>query len=198
VGASTTRKQYTFDGSAWSRSGNEDRAFFAFPIVGEDTFVANNGCTGGCHAGYMSAGTGEVWDMWHWKGARTAPTHTADDKWWDDQGSAGAGFEDGHHGDEGMSSYWEPGSSTMPAYMPAEAAAGAGGASYPAWVWEAVPFDPSLAWADGDTLPGVYNRLPTGSRGDVAAVATFDGTTGTWTLELKRARFTGNGDDYQF
>jgi len=44
----------------------------------------------------------------------------------------------------------------------------------------------------------VYSRLPSGSRADVRALAQFNATTGTWTLELKRARNTGNADDVAF
>ncbi|MBW2459700.1 MAG: hypothetical protein JRI68_34740 [Deltaproteobacteria bacterium] len=51
-------------------------------------------------------------------------------------------------------------------------------------------------WTNGDTIPGVINRVPTGSRGDVIAVGKF--TTDTWVLEIKRARNTGNGDDVVF
>ena len=60
-----------------------------------------------------------------------------------------------------------------------------------------MPFDDSLAWASGDSFPGLFNRLPTGSRADVDVVSRWDGVD-TWTLELRRARWTGNGDDVQF
>jgi len=44
----------------------------------------------------------------------------------------------------------------------------------------------------------VYARLPSGSRADVRAIGRFDTATGTWTLELRRARRTGNRDDVAF
>jgi len=193
VGASTTRRQYAYDGSVWSRTGNEDRAFFAFPI--DDAAFATGGCTSACHGTTMAAPTDAIWDVWHWKASRTGPTHTVDDKWWDDGTFAGTP-NNGRNSDEGMSAYWEPGSGTAPAWMPADIVAGAGAYDYPVWVWEVVPFDSSLSWASGDSFPGVINRIPTGSRGDTTAVARFD--TDTWTLEIKRARWTGSGDDVQF
>jgi len=194
IGKSAARKTYTYDGAAWTRTANEDRAFFAFPI--DDDGFAAGGCVSACHGGTMAAPTDKVWDVWHWKAARNGPAFTADDKWWDDGTYAGTP-NNGRNSDYGMSSYWEPGASDMPAYMPATAMPGGGALAGPVWVWDAVPFDGALAWAADDGFPGLYNRLPTGSRADVAAVARWDDID-TWTLEMRRARWTGNGDDVQF
>ncbi|MBW2277077.1 MAG: hypothetical protein JRF63_06260 [Deltaproteobacteria bacterium] len=185
VSASVTRKQWSFDGAVWTQPGNEDRAFFAFPIV-DDAFASSNGCSGACHSPEMYTAAGTTWDVWHWKAARTAPTGTADEKWWDDAG---------RHSDQGQSAYFEH-TGTEPTYQfitdPGASA------EYPLWNWELVPFDSGAAWASGDTIPGVVSRMPSGSRADVTAEASFDDGTGTWTLEIKRPRYTGHGDDRQF
>lgn len=195
MGASVARRQYRYSGSAWSRSGDEDRAFFAFPI--DDPGFATGGCTSSCHGDTMAAPTGTTWDVWHWKAARTGPTNTADDQWWDD-GTFSGRPNNGRNDDTGLSAYFEPGTATLPAFAPATAVPGSTTMAGPVWVWEMVPFDATAAWTATDFFPGVFNRLPTGSRADVTAVANFDTATGTWTLEIKRARWTGNGDDVEF
>jgi hypothetical protein len=184
-----SRKIFTYDTTTpWTQTGNEDRAFWAFPIVDVD-FEANGGCVKACHGSVMYTDAGDVWDVWHWKAARTGPTFTADDKWWDNNNNT-----DGRHSDYGLSAYMEPNNAGDPAFM--HMTDPGASAAYPVWIWDMVPFDTGAVWTNGDTVPGVISRLPTGSRGDVTAVANWD--TDTWTLEIKRARNTGNGDDLQF
>jgi mono/diheme cytochrome c family protein len=55
-----------------------------------------------------------------------------------------------------------------------------------------------VKFAKGDTIPYSISRPSTGSRGDVTAHATYDDKSYRWTLEIKRARNTGDGNDYQF
>ncbi|MDP6518503.1 MAG: PQQ-dependent sugar dehydrogenase, partial [Planctomycetota bacterium] len=45
----------------------------------------------------------------------------------------------------------------------------------------------------GEQLPSNISLMPSGSRGDVEAVGAYDGTTGTWTVEFRRLRDTGDG-----
>lgn len=195
VGASTSRRRYTYDGTGWTRSGDEDRAFFAFPI--DDPGFATGGCSSACHGTTMAAPAGALWDVWHWKAARTGPSNSADDEWWDD-GTFSGRPDNGRNYDAGGAAAFEPGSATLPAYMPAIPTPGASAVAGPVWVWNMAPFDPTLGWVAGDYFPGVFNQLPWGSRGDVTVVSRFDDVAGTWTLEIKRARRTGNGDDVAF
>lgn len=62
---------------------------------------------------------------------------------------------------------------------------------------DAIPIQ-KIKFAKGDTIPYSISRPSTSSRGDVTAFATFDEKTYRWTLEIKRARNTGDGNDYQF
>jgi hypothetical protein len=197
VGASTARRQYAFNGTAWTRTGDEDRAYLVFPI--NDPGFGTGGCVSGCHMSSMTMASpmGTTWDVWHWKAARTAPSQTADDQWIDD-GTFSGRPNNGRNDDEGISAYVEPGTATLPGSMPAVSAAGRGVINGPLWIWDATPFNPALPWAAGDSFPGVFARLPTGSRADVRALAVFNAATGTWTLELKRLRNTGNADDAAF
>jgi len=82
--ASLAKDQWTFDGSNWSKSGNEDRVTIMFNINATDW----NGCGVYCHesespgdGGRMRTNNpGETLDMWHWKAARSNPMQVADDK----------------------------------------------------------------------------------------------------------------------
>ncbi len=188
-GETYQRKMWTYDltGDAWTQgSGGEDRVFLMFPITPIADW-ATQGCTTACHGSVMhTANAGELLDVWHYKHARTGPTNTADDKWWD---------HTDRKSDPGTSAYVEPKNAAGdgPAYM--YAADPGANMDYPVNVWEMVPFV-DAGWADGDPIPGVINRTPEGSRGDVTAVCDF--VSPTWTCEFKRDRYTGNGDDYQF
>lgn len=189
-GESYHRKMWTYSGGAWSQGGNEDRVFFMFPINDIADF-ATDGCAAACHGDAMYVGPGEFADVWHYKHARTGPTQTADDKWWD---------EDGRHSDQGLSAYVDnfdgdehlSSDKVLYQYLADPGA----NMDYPVWVWEMIPFQADAAWTEGDTIPGVINRQPTGSRGDVTA--NCDYAEPTWTCEFKRLRQTGNGDDRQF
>ncbi len=83
--ASLAKDQWTFDGTNWSQSGNEDRIAIMFNINACDWA----GCGAYCHVGEMpGAGgrmrtnnSGETLDMWHWKAARSNPMQVADDKY---------------------------------------------------------------------------------------------------------------------
>lgn len=71
---------------------------------------------------------------------------------------------------------------------------------YPMWYFDVVGFSPS-GWdfARPVYLPGVITTIPSGSRADIYARATFDDSGGgIWTLEIRRARRTYSGDDVVF
>jgi hypothetical protein len=73
---------------------------------------------------------------------------------------------------------------------------------YPLWYFDAVGYS-VFGWEKGTdrtpitcSLPGIITMIPSGSRADVYTAARFD--NGFWTVEMKRARRTHNGDDVQF
>ncbi len=60
---------------------------------------------------------------------------------------------------------------------------------------EAVPFDPALAWRDGDTIPRRILRTSQGSRADIAVSGRARWTDGFWEVTLSRRMDTGNPRD---
>jgi len=71
-------------------------------------------------------------------------------------------------------------------------------ASYPLWTWNLAGL-PTTGWVAGSQIPAFISMpTPSNSAGDVEAEGHFDSDTGTWTVELRRLRRTGNGDDAQF
>ncbi len=68
-------------------------------------------------------------------------------------------------------------------------------AAYPLWDWQ-IAKPNSDGWDSLATVPWFVTTMPSGSRADVMAKGQFE--NGTWTVEFKRARFTGNGDDTRF
>lgn len=70
---------------------------------------------------------------------------------------------------------------------------------YPLWYYDAVSYSVS-GWDPNRPvyLTGVITTIPSDSRADIYARATFDDSGGIWTLEIRRARRTYNGDDVVF
>ncbi len=187
---SAEKDKWTYDGAAWSKAGNEDRVFFMWDINGVSHWNTT-GCAATCHGSFMATdNSGELADIWHWKASRSDPVGVADDKY------LAYSTTNGRMGDQGRSSYIENKASgvTTPIYMHANDPDY--NAGYPMYDSEVVPFDAGLAWSAGSTIPGVIVRPALGSRGDVQTRGNYD--AGTWTVEFKRARNTGNGDDVQF
>ncbi len=194
---SVDKHLWTYDGTAWSQTGNEDRFGFIFDMGLNGADGAS--CTTMCHFdGLMRTNTG-IADNWHWKAAR---------------GGVAMGYvddknvrTDNFHGDAGVSAYADNGSDSNgnPSFMPTggpgtsvtyltqdQAAQDLAQAntSLPAAI--AVPFDPNAGWAAGAKIPGYINRVPSGDRASVLSRATFD--NGVWTVEFKRSYAGSPGD----
>jgi hypothetical protein len=144
-------------------------------------------------------------DAWAWGAARTRPVSVADD--WSIS-AAGA------KADAGQAPYIDNylASDSLPRYMnrsdpnlrTSETTAKQSAVIYPLWYFDAVGYS-RFGWEKGIdrtpitcSLPGIITMIPSGSRADVYAAARFDNSGGFWTVEIKRARKTHNGDDVQF
>ncbi len=206
-------------------SESEDRVFFMFPIRDQQRNFRDGGlgCSAYCHANAeLSATTtegavgedvaamhtnapGDKADVWHWTSTRSLPSHTLKDG----HLVYGIGDFNGRKSDNGdrptidndtkKLSISKP---SQPAFMSyRDFAAGNYGTdegdNTKFEQFDAIPIQ-DLKFVQTDTIPYSISRPSTGSRSDVTAYAIFNNQTKRWTLEIKRLRNTGDGDDYQF
>ncbi|NCO40268.1 MAG: hypothetical protein GW911_16920 [Armatimonadetes bacterium] len=107
---SVKKNWLVFNGTTWSKSGDEDRLALFFDIGGtaagnggDGGTFAQKGCQAMCHADGMRTTSGTL-DEWHTKMARSTPAGYSDDKWIDNTVNP-ADVEAGHHGDAGQNTY---------------------------------------------------------------------------------------------
>lgn len=187
---------------------DQDRLMVMFPVRDPEGWFADGGlgCAGLCHgnlalsgdpatsrvgnAAVMNAGLGDaLFDAWEWQAALTAPSGHADDLRF---GPAPLATLSGIAPDEGDAPFEENREGDGPALMHPD-----GFSQGPALARaEGVPLAGTPS--DGDTIPAFLSRAPSGSRADVLAGARYDEPSRTWTVELSRARETGNDDDRAF
>jgi mono/diheme cytochrome c family protein len=206
-------------------SESEDRVFFMFPVrdVQRNFRAGGLGCAAYCHANAeLSAvntegAVGEdvaamhtnvpndKADVWHWTSTRSLPSLTLKDG----HLVYGIGDYNGRKADKGNkptidndAKKLKHSKKSQPAYMSyRDFASGDYGSDNSDRTkfeqHDAIPIQ-DLKFVKGDTIPYSISRPSTGSRSDVTAYATFDKKTYRWTLEIKRALNTGDGNDYQF
>ncbi len=207
---SVEKKLWTFNGSKWSRSGDEDRFAIFWNI--DDSVKGFNigGCAMLCHGDRMHANSpDEKADSWHWKASRSNPAGYADDKfvnetvvpyeygplgvstkWVGRHGDEkiGGGYRDNVNEDKTGPKYYEPNPSDLQdAKFIFQSEIDKG---------EAIEITDETTFTGGDTVPGYILEKPTGSRGDIIAKGVWE--NGVWSLELKRKLNTGHDDDVQF
>ena len=190
---SIDKSMWTYDGSAWAQTGNEDRFGILWNI---DESIANfgtSGCTVTCHGdGMYTNADSELGDMWHWKAARGNPVGYVDDKYLNNSAGEADG---GRHGDGGASTYsdnadedenkapdfvWATNSPSTPVGVAADLAKRFLLKTEEAAFSASNPLT-GVAWASGDTVPGYRLREPDGSRADVT-------TRGVWARPSRAAR----------
>jgi len=190
---------WTWDGAAFTKSGDEDRLMMVFPIQNNAEF-ASKGCAAACHN--SSENPDEWWmgsddqaltyDAWHGKSTRTYPVGYVDDKWWGVQEDP-ADVESSRHGDAKDSGGEKTNANEAgdgPMFMNSE---GPG----PEFILtaDAVPLDTSML-STGDVIYGYTLEKPVGSRGDIEANAVW--ANGTWVVVYRRLLNTGHDDDVSF
>jgi hypothetical protein len=193
---------YEFTGSEWKKvKGGEDRFNLMWDINNTVKDLPAKGCTVLCHKQgkeviLKTGGPGERMDVWHWKAQRSNPVGYADDQW--------LGHELKKEGDEetargndaktagGYADNWDK-ENKRPKYTVRE-----GVKPGPVLLKkDAVEITGSARFKAGDRLPREILEKPTGSRGDLEARGVWD--KGRWTLEIRRARDTGDKEnDVQF
>jgi hypothetical protein len=192
---SLMKHAWTWDGSAFTQSGDEDRLQLAFAIENNPEF-ATNGCASACHntdpdpATWYMASDSEAMrlDFIHWKSARTNPVGQADDQWMGVQTDP-TDVESARHGDAKESGGYADnvneagdGPASMHASDPAAQVIIAG---------EEIEIDTS-ALASGAVVPGYVIAPAVGSRGDISANGVW--ADGKWVVVIMRALDTGHDD----
>jgi hypothetical protein len=203
---STTKQRWRYDGNQWYHlEGNEDRIALLFEITRINHF-ATRGCAVVCHSPadlpredwrLATVTSQEKGDLWHWKAARSAPYHYADDAW-----LTVAGNPSGSYRETGRRKDWGDGGDVRnedpegvrplymqnPIFTPSEA-------GYLLFE-EAVPITDYSIFKPGDTIPYRLPRKPSGSRFDVKAQSRY--ADEGWTVMLYRRLDTGHEDDVVF
>lgn len=191
-------RMWTFDGSAWSKGGNEDRLGLYWQINPVDQF-GTKGCTALCHdveddpnEWYMiTPRDGQRADNWHWKAQRSDPVGYADDKWLGGVLTDPDDVESANHGDSKDSGGYSGNSAEGggPAKM--------GPSLDSAFLLASEAIDLDMARVSAGTqIPKEILARPVGSRGDIDAQGTYN--RGKWVVVMHRALDTGNNDDVEF
>lgn len=196
---SVLKNAWTWDGSAFTKSGDEDRIMFAWPI-GNNAEFASKGCAAACHntsdnpdEWWMGSDKAEVrYDNWHWKAARTNPVGYADDQWWNTLEDP-TDVESSRRSDAKDSGGYKDNvneEKTGPIFMSSK-----GSDVQFIMGGEEVDLD-TTALKTGAIIPGFVLAKPVGSRGDVEANGIW--ADGKWVVVIKRPLNTGHDDDVVF
>lgn len=141
-------------------------------------------------------------DLWHWRAHRSNPLDVSDDQF----------IFDARYGDAGRGPFadnWDAQKQTPRLMLDPNKNGGR-----PALNWNdligrklgfddvyfiseatSLPFDASIAWKDGDTIPRRLLRTPDGSHGDIKVAGEARWRDGFWDVTLRRAMDTGNPTD---
>jgi hypothetical protein len=140
-------------------------------------------------------------DLWHWRAARSNPFGTSDDEYI-------LAYRQGDAGKAPFTSNWD-GAKNQPLFMLDRNKVGRAALSWDDitngklgfddvyYISEnnAVPFDASYAWKDGDTIPRLLLQQPTGSHGNIKPFGKAQWRDGYWDVTLQRAMDTGSPAD---
>jgi len=193
------KNAWNWDGSEFSKSDDEDRLMFTWPI-GNNAEFASKGCTVACHnmaddprEWWMGSDSEDVrYDAWQWKAARTNPAGYVDDKWWSVLEDA-ADTKSSRHSDVKESGGYANNRNedrTGPLYV-----SSTGLDAKFILAGEEVDIDLDVLEA-GAVIPGYILAPAIGSRGDVATIGQW--ADGKWIMVLQRALDTGNDGDTVF
>ncbi|MBK7865885.1 MAG: T9SS type A sorting domain-containing protein [Ignavibacteriales bacterium] len=187
------RNRWSYDGTAWSKKGDEDRIAFTWKMNDPWGGSCARSCHGGGTAPSHKTSTGK-YDVWHWKAQRTNPIAFADDQYWDNAGRKNDATTRGTFGVDNLSGL-------LPLK---QALTSPGNLADFLFSSQVQPFANS-GWAAGDMIPGwivndTINPSPiAGSRSDLNSKGVYNPATGYWTVEIKRLLNTGNtADDVVF
>lgn len=195
------------DGSnarVWRQSDTQEDRLNLFFEITPVTRYAVDGCLVTCHTRddvvngnyHATRGSKELMDVWHWTSATSNFTGHAFDLVMDNSIVGGVSSDVGTPISRVNHEFVVVDNDTVadrPMYMAFDDPNS--NSTYPLWDYQ-IRAVAGLGWLPGSTVPGFVNSVPWGSTADVQAVGEYD--NGTWTVELRRKRLTGNGDDVAF
>ncbi|MDP1902184.1 MAG: ethylbenzene dehydrogenase-related protein [Rubrivivax sp.] len=182
----------------------EDKWAMLWPINDSVRNFDKQGCTVTCHVGEgkpygnkYTRSEGEMLDMWHMKGSRTAPMGHVDDQYadhtrYDPQKSPNAGRKSDPGGPEYAGFPLENG---LPKFMNKSGLAANAGGTYYIKKGDEVPFDGGRFKAGDEVASFIINPLQ-GDRADIKVVVSWK--DGTHTSVLSRKLVTGSKFDVQW
>jgi hypothetical protein len=182
----------------------EDKWAFLWPIDNSVKGFNQNGCMVACHLGEdkpygnkYTASAGEMLDMWHMKGSRTAPLGYVDDQYTDHtRYDAKNAPNAGRKSDPGGPEYENmPVANGRPQFMHKSARPANAGGSYYVVKGEEVPFDDGKFKA-GDEVASYFIMPVKGDRADIKVATTWK--DGVLTSVVSRKLVTGSKFDVQF
>lgn len=196
---SILKNAWTWDGTAFKKSSDEDRLMFAWPI-GNNAEFASKGCGAACHntdpdpeKWWMGSTSADVrYDNWHWKSTRTHPAGYADDQWWnilEDPNNPSSSRRNDAKESGGYADNVND-AKTGPKFMSSK-----GVDVKFIFKGEEVELD-TTKLSPGAVIPGYILSKAVGSRGDVEASGAW--ADGKWVVVMKRALNTGYEDDATF
>jgi hypothetical protein len=178
--------------AAWSRAGNEDMLCLGWQLTTVTGWSANGIKAIFDGSVFRTPAAGEIADLWVWQSTETYYSGFLGDKVVRYAGAGDASEFDG--GTLPAFALENAATDNRPTYM--SSGSPAEGTSYPLHSYEFTKFDAAKKWRNHATIPGYISFVPSGSTADVLSTAVYN--NGTWTVELRRLRQTGNGDDTIF
>ena len=182
----------------------EDKWAMLWPINNSVKGFETKGCAVACHVGEgkpfgnkYTRSEGEILDMWHMKGSRTAPFGFVDDQYtdhtrYDAKASPNAGRKSDPGGPEYSGFPLENG---KPKFMSRDGKAANAGGTYYIKSGEEVPFDDSR-FKPGDEVASYLIFPLTGDRADIRVADSW--SNGVHTSVVSRKLVTGSKFDVQF
>lgn len=192
------KNKLSYDGSTWTKSGDEDRIAFIFDSGLNGTDGGN--CATMCHVPVMNTNGGKA-DLWHWKAVRSNPMGFVDDTYIDSvdrHGDPGTGATSDNtlvFGHPSFMSVNDP-HANVDFLLKDDAALNAFdpyGVMTTYSKTTSTSFDSLASFNSGDFIPGYVLRVPSGDRASVMAAGKW--SNGVWTVEFKKPY---GGSEYDF
>lgn len=194
------KNKLSYNGSTWSKSGDEDRIAFFFDMGQTGTNGAS--CMATCHGdGKMRTDYGRL-DLWHWKAVRSNPMGYVDDNFVDSlnrQGDPGTSAATDNllvYGHPTYMSVNDPHANVD--FLLKDSAALSAFDPFGVMTTHSktlsTNFDSLATFNSGDFIPGYLLRVPSGDRASVMSAGKWD--NGVWTVEFKKP-YAGTAADFE-